>query len=517
MCSSRRNEEKMNKKSTGFKIKIGVLIVAILAAGTVAAAKLTPAIRRAMMGTEEYYQYVEKKNRDAVSEYLSGYYDKVYEGYTKTSSAKKVSMKAKLSDSVKAMLSLSGVDLSGLSEVNIDMSSEKKKDTYSGVMQLGANDTSLLTLKAYMDLKQKKQYIQIPELSKSYLDTSAGMEDTFEDISEYMDFGKLLPKTDVLVKVYDRYTNLLIEGAEKVKRTEGGCEAEGILQKTDKYTVSWTAKEADALCEKFLKQLKKDEEIRKLIQNIDKERYTSFVDSLEDALTSLKGDTNDDGKLTMAVHIASGDKIAGRTITLSDGEEEIVLELLYPQDGEKFGFTFRLSVDGIEYFNFYGKGTVQSGVLNGSFALDADKSLREELPALATTKNLLRLDVEDYDMSHLAEGKASGTVTYSSEAAAELANYSLRVKSEGDMENAKGTITLLAGKDKLVTIDISVKEDKEPENVKPAEGTSVIYDVSDSEDMLQYQTEMDTAGLLKKVKDTIGIDLSGMLYGAELY
>lgn len=507
----------MKEKSTGFKLKAVLLIVAILAVGTVAAAKLAPAVRRAMMGTTEYYQYVEKKNRDAMSEYLSGYYDKVYESCTKESDAKKVSMKARLSDSAKAMLSLGGADLSGLSEVDIDLSSAREKEAYSSVIRLGANDTSLITLKSYMDLKQKKQYIQIPELSESYLDTSAGFDETSEELLGYMDFGKLLPKTDALVKVYDRYTELLIDGAGTVKKAEGGCEAEGVAQKTDRYIVSWTAQEADALYEKLLKQLKEDEEVKEIIQNVNREAYTSFTGSIEDELSALKKESGDSGSLTMTVHIASGDRIAGRTITLKDDSEEIVLELLYPQDGERFGLSLRLEVDGIEYVHFHGKGTVSDSILDGSFALDADKSLQERFPELATTKNLLRVELEDYDLSHLAEGKAGGTVTYSSEAAANLANYSIRITSESDMENAEGTVKVLAGKDTLVTIDVSAKEDKKPESVKPADGTAVVYDVTDSDDVLKYQMEMDTTALLQKVQDTLGIDLAGLLAGAALY
>lgn len=508
----------MKEKSKQFKVKLALIIVVVLAVGAVASAKMIPVVRKAMMSTTEYYQHVEKANRDEAAELLSGYYDKVYKSYDCGDSyGRSVDMKLKLSDTAKSLLSLSGVDASKMDNIALAVNSSKEKKAYSGTIKLGVNDNDLVTLKTYLDTEQKKEYMQIPELTKSYLDLSSALRDentmgvTLSMLS-LADMSTELPKTADLVKIYNRYTDILIDSAKNVTKKEGGCEAEGILQTTDKYTVTWKAKEADALYEKLLKELKKDGEIKKLISKMGDDSYTSFTNSLDDMLKENKKDASSDGILTMETHITDDEKIVGRTITIKDSKDKAVVDILYPQDGEKFGFTFKVTVNGTEYVDFYGKGTLKNGVLNGEFALDAGESLKDEITDLATTENLLKVKIKDYDLSKILKGKASGTITYSSEATSELANYSLRVSAKGDIEKSTSKLEVLAGKETFVTIDMTMKNHADVESTKPSEDAK-IYDVTDSSEMLQYQMEMDTIGLLQKVQDTTGIDLSSLLYG----
>ena len=124
----------------------------------------------------------------------------------------------------------------------------------------------------------------------------------------------------------------------------------------------------------------------------------------------------------------------------------------------------------------------------------------------------MKVKVKDYDLSKILKGKASGTITYSSEATSELANYSLRVSAKGDIEKSTSKLEVLAGKENFVTIDMTMKNHADVESTKPSEDAK-IYDVTDSSEMLQYQMEMDTIGLLQKVQDTTGIDLSSLLCG----
>ena len=121
------------------------------------------------------------------------------------------------------------------------------------------------------------------------------------------------------------------------------------------------------------------------------------------------------------------------------------------------------------------------------------------------TKNVLMVTLEEYDISKLNKGEASGTMIYSTEALAELANYSLKVEMEGDQEEAKGTISILAGKEEFATIDMKIESDVDVDVDMPSDSDKV-YEASDDGDMEAYQSEMDVLPLLKKVQDVFGID-----------
>lgn len=538
--------EEKPKKSRGFKIGIVAAIVAVLVVGTVAGAKVISMFKKAAMSPAEYYQYVETNSRDNGEKLFLGYYDKFRENFSGDSFAKDIRMKLEASDTAKSLLSLAGVDVSNVKSLELNMVTGKEGKAYSNQMTLRGNDNDLLTVKTYMDLNDKKAYYQIPELSKSYLDISSmfdveeaagndedidGSDDTdIDDTDEGVallpyysvgflslyDLDKILVETDDLKNLYERYTDLLIKSVKNVKKSEGGCEAEGVSQKADKYTITMDDEEFTGLAKELIQTLKDDTTLKGIIENIDKNAYEEYTSTLEDGLGSV--DEASDTKLNavMDVQIDSNDRIIGRKVTLSSkedsGQKEVVIDMRFPKDGDNFGTVFAVEADGEEILNLHGKGTEKAGVINGEFVLEATDSLNESGNSLLSGGKLLIITMEDYDLSKYAEGRTSGTVTYATEAVTSLANYSMKIEAEGDMKESSGKISILAGKDALATIDFTMNSDAKLGQIKPSD-SDTIYDINDSSDMLSYQKEMDIMKLLEDVQKKLDIDLSGMLAG----
>lgn len=164
--------EEKPKKSRGFKIGVVAVIVAVLVVGTVAGAKVVNMLKKASMSPVEYYRYVETNNRDNGEKLFLGYYDKLRENFSGIP-LRRISMKLEASDTAKSLLSPTGVDVSNIKNLELNMVTGKEGKAYSNHMTLRGNDNDLLTMKTYMDLNDKKAYYQIPELSKSYLDMSS--------------------------------------------------------------------------------------------------------------------------------------------------------------------------------------------------------------------------------------------------------------------------------------------------------------------------------------------------------
>ena len=262
-------------------------------------------------------------------------------------------MKIEASDSAKSLLSLAGIDISNVKNLALNLLTGREGKEYSNQIALRGNDNDLLTMKTYMDLGNKKAYYQIPELSKSYLDMSSVFEerdageldgtdgsDTDEVAIPYSsgmlmsmyDFDKFLIETDDLKDIYERYTNLLIKKAQNVKKSEGGCEAEGISQKADKYIVTMDDGELTALVKELAETLKDDKTLKRIIENIDKKAYEEYTSALESSLESMDEASGDELSAVMDVQIDSDDKIIGRKVTLSlkgDSGQKEVLEQIY--------------------------------------------------------------------------------------------------------------------------------------------------------------------------------------------
>lgn len=109
-------------------------------------------------------------------------------------------------------------------------------------MKAGGNGQELITLKAQSDLDKQEGYVQIPELSKAYLHTSA---DAFHGegnaILSAANYGKIVPEAEDLKKIYERYTGIVIENAKNVKKAEkqSDCKAEGVSQKLIYTLLQW--------------------------------------------------------------------------------------------------------------------------------------------------------------------------------------------------------------------------------------------------------------------------------------
>ena len=529
--------EEKPKKSRGFKIGLVAAVVAVLVVGTAAGAKVVNMIKKAATSPAEYYQYVETNSRDNGEKLFLDYYGKLRESFVGDSFARDIRMKIEASDSAKSLLSLAGIDISNVKNLELNLLTGREGKEYSNQIALRGNDNDLLTMKTYMDLGNKKAYYQIPELSKSYLDMSSVFEerdageldgtdgsDTDEVAIPYSsgmlmsmyDFDKFLIETDDLKDIYERYTNLLIKKAQNVKKSEGGCEAEGISQKADKYIVTMDDGELTALVKELAETLKDDKTLKRIIENIDKKAYEEYTSALESSLESMDEASGDELSAVMDVQIDSDDKIIGRKVTLSlkgdSGQKEVVIDMRCPKDGDNFGVVFAVETEEGEILNLHGKGTEKTGVINGEFVLDTDGSLNQTGNALLSAGKLLIIKMEDYDLSKYAEGKTSGTVIYSTEAAASLANYSLKIEGEGDMKESSAKVSILAGKEALVTMDVSMKSDVKMGKTAPSDSDKV-YDINDSSDMVAYQKEMDIVMLMEDVQEKLGIDFSGLLGG----
>lgn len=501
----------------GMQVAIAVVAVLLIGVAGFAAGKIYKAVQKANMDPTEYYQFAAKKTRDAGIKSMTGYYDMSKKATSGDQGNREIDMSVEISDTAKSMLTMTGLDVSAMKNLGLNLVYGSKGEDTLANLALKVNGEDLLTGKASVNIKDKKAYVQVPELSKAYLDISSALNDmeVNEAIVALKNQKDFLPEVKELEEFFLRYSNIFIENAKGVeKKKEAAVKVEDISEKATTYIFTMKNDKVTKLLKEYVKELEKDPMMKKMLSAMDEEAYASYVDDLQETQEQLSGTFSEEAmgeiKITVEARIGSDDRIVGQKFVLENAGQQLgSLSVNTPKDGNKFGGEVILQAQGKDLFKFVGSGTNDSGVFNGEFKLGLDSSLLEG-SNLVNTDELLVIKLEDYDCSKISEGKVQGSYILSTSAVANLANCSLAVEQKGDVKDMKQSVKVMMGKDVLVKLDVSSKGSAKLPEVSPSQSDK-IYDVSDSKDMVAYQNELDILGVLQKVQEKTGIDITSLL------
>lgn len=514
------------KKSFSAGMKAVIALIAVLAVGIVgfASTKIYQAVKKANMDPTEYYKYVMKNERERSLKETVGYYGTLQKSVSADQANRELDMTVKISDTAKSMMALTGLDFSGLDALGINVVYGVKGDDVLASLALKANDEMLLSGNAAINAKEKKAYVQVPELSSSYLDFSKSFENIEEDTGNaLLSLGKqtdVLPNGKELEEWVVGYSDIFIDSAENVeKKKEETVKIEDISEKATSYTFTLNNDKVIQMLEKLVRQLRQDKVLKRGLDAIDEEassEFTKQLKELEEGLSkNLLQDTVGEVKVNVEAKISDEDRIVSQKISVeNEGEEQISFYISNPKDGDKYGEELAVQLEGKDVFRLIGSGTNKSHVINGEYKLGMDSSMLEG-SNLVNTDELLVIKLKDYDYSKLAKGEVKGTWTLSTSAVASLANCSLVIEQDGSFDSMKDKVKILLGKDTLMTLDVVSKGNAKLPDVKPSDGDKV-YDAESSSDMVLYESELDIAGLLQKVEEKTGIDFSSLLDLAAL-
>lgn len=516
-------EEPEKKSKVPLFICIAVLVAAVI--GIVAFAM--PMIKKSMMKPADFMQYVEKKGRDEGSEKLKDYFGLMKKSLDTSSGSRKGTFQVEITDDVKSIINsylssyamLYGIqipNLSGLNDISLDVETDMKKDVSCIDYGLKVNGENILTAKMYMDYAGKKLYYQIPELSPAYLDSSSAFEQgngsgLFSlEYLQGLQAGEFLPDADTAVKIFERYTDVLIQSIQNVeKKKDQTCEAEGVSVKADLYTAKYEGKDAVALFKKLISSLKDDDEILSYVEKLGGEKK-EIQSGLEDALKNCE---NLKGFMTLSDHV-SGEEIIGREIKFFESDDakepEMVISWLMPRDKGKLGFSFGMEYKSEELIKISGSGTLKGSILDGEFSVEAPKLM--EAAGQMISGEVVHIKVSDYDVRK-AGTEGTGKYEITVPGIAQISAFKLVMESSGTVDDFKEKIDVMMGEQKLCTLNLTGSKGESLDMALPGSSDKV-YDVANEGDVMKYAAEIDTAGVLEHVKEVTGIDLLPFLSGS---
>ena len=495
------------------KKKKGLLIGGIIAAVVIIAALVVAlnfkfvsnAVMRSFASPESYYRHVEKQSTGDVIDSGTEIYDNTLMDNLATDSRTVTSNTTiTVGEPVRELVeSLTGQDMEWLQSVNINETVALEDGRLGINLDASLNGVAIAAAEIIAD--EGDIFFRVPEIREDYaridqrtmgmsgvnIGTTSAMMTLLQDSSD------VLPESNQLRKVFNRYVAVIADNIEDVEKGSDTLEAGSVSRKYTTLTVHLEdddlARIIEALCDTAIE----DEELETIICSAAETAGGDPDDIWEDLVDELENvrDRADNiaerTEIDMTVFVDGNGDICGRTVVINDYTK---LEYAAPEDGSKYGIRLAVSRDDYEQFAFEGDGKNKEG--NFELAVEG--------------LHVLDIAATDFDRDNLKKGYLNGTFDISlssfvgNQLGSELDLGGLRgldlrdihmvVDSSASKDKANVTMQLLLGDDEYLAIS---SENKASGGGK----VSVPEDAMSAEDWVQKINATNLDSILDHLED----------------
>lgn len=490
-------------------------------AAIVMAATMVMAVPVTAMAEGTTYQDREKAALKSLCESLVKDWDASLEKTTESGNYGKMDMTLTLSEAGQSIVGmLTQMDASWLKSIglNMDVSIADSKETVKADIFL--NDTGIGTMNVLLDLLKEAEYIQIPELSPSWIKadldvTANGEEVSAESMETIMgiasDPSLLLPEGKTVSELLERYGNIVIDHMQEGSSTDEAISIDGISEDCTLLEGQIFQNDLREMVQELLTTAQGDEQLKELLTKWSEampetgdlnEQFQSFAQDTLDELNEYDDtDETNDEYLVSRIWVNGDDKIVGREFAVCEGiDTEAVLTWKAPSNGDAAGFLFDMQSDG-SGFSLIGSGQNTDGVKNGNYSFVMDG-----------------VTVMDIVMESESANSAVYTVTFPQGETEEeynpLSMFSLVLTASSDEtgDNVELNLEVLSSGASLGELNIQVTNSTEAVEAVSEEDMETVYDALNDEDMAAYEEEMNFDTILANAESAgVPADLVSVL------
>lgn len=512
---------KKKRKKGGFIIAGVVAVAAVSSVGVLAAlGRLGNFVHKNFTSPESYFKYVAENNtKDAIKSFNTGYSKAVDSFDQVTSANRSYTVRLDAGNELKPLIGMIDPSLKDIDNASISVNTSFDDSVQNVQLKANINDADIATVNASIDMENEEGYLQIPELSDSYIDISDGIEEINDELKssgvEYQEMldevKNTLPDAKTVDKVLNTYVDVAFDNISDVSKSSDKIEAEDVSQSVTALTTTLDGQYAYDTAYEMLETLKDDENIKEIIENIDEASYDEFRDSISDTLDSLKDekDSIDDveGSADLTLYVNGKGEIAGTEVLVDVDGQEVVVSSVMPRSGSRFGYEMKAEYEGMELFSLTGSGTLKSDVMNGTFNVSVDDELLGDLDEYVSGgDNILTIDVKDFDISDSKDGMLNGSFTFSTDAVRQVKGYKLNVEFATTKKETSVAVALLYEDDSYAKVTLTSGEGEKLKTLQPS-GSDTVYSITDDSDMQDYLSEIDIDAFIDDINDKCGLDI----------
>lgn len=501
-----------------------VLVVAAVCVAN--ASRLNNFLHKTFSSPEKYYQFVEKKTLGDTADLIGGYYgdivsgmqfyDTSYSGEFTLEPGEDITKLAKLADGLMGLDEI-GIDLSELKSLKIGADISIKDNVMGYGLTAALNKVNILSPNIVMDLGQGEMYLQIPELTKTYMgfDMEEYMDDDYDELADLQaanrDALQGLPRQGEVEKLIKRYFTLVLENIDDVSiGRKKELKVGGLSQKCTELKVTIDGDAMEQILEAVLEEAMGDKTLEKIIVGMAEARgedgddaYDDFIESLEYRLDHLDYYVDEDNEIKMTLYVDRKGNIIGRVIEQEDYWGDSSFSVLTARKGSKIAYEISYVEYGDDVFEISGQGRKSGDLLTGEFELEI------------YGQSALGIKVTKLDMKQLVRGYVNGKaeITLSSELSRELSN---EIDVSGASSIIKKSSLVIDCKSSAKSIDCNMVINYDGKkflgmtlNLKSGSGskTSVpksnaVIMIEDADDFMDYYDEIDWNKFLDTLEKT---------------
>ena len=479
------------------------------------------------------YQEVEKAALTQAVKGFSSYWDTVLSQQEKALAGSKANMSLTLEDGGKALLSAisGGMDFSWLNSLSMDMAVSMAEGKEMMNAEVLLNDSSLCSMNMYMDMAELIEYMQVPELSETWLKipllasmemSEEAMADSFESEEEaqayqqYMekyeasmqnlykvlgDMTSVYPDTETLTTLMERYGNLVIDNLSEASSAEEALSVEGVSKDCTVYETSIKESNLTDIMNGVLKTAKEDQELKGLLEKWDEvgntDLYDQFQKGADDLLAELEGEDYSEENSEMFLYrvwVNADGKIKGREISIADDVEPYpILTWKSPSADGSSALLAELDL-GTESITLTGSGQTTDNLLNGEYVLAINdiKTIAVQAQNVTVNKENPWKGVFEgtYNLSFLQDT--------TSEEQNPLAAFGLTLYVLSDMDNYESQIDLTVTGSGAALVTLSVTSGFAEASVEAPDAAALesAIDISNEEAGAAYTANLDVNTIL---------------------
>lgn len=486
------------KKGSKKKVIIPVVSVAVVAAVGIGAFAFTRSnfFQSKFSSPEEYYRSVEEDYIDKEMKALSN--------AVAEEEFNEITASVNLEDAGVAMLGLSGyisdAEVDALGDLEIRINTGEKDGVSGAQAALYSGDESILSANTVIDTDSGDLYVQIPELSESYIRIS--QDDTSVDFQELIGMSTALDFSS-LPDMLPKYLDVMLDYATDVERQDSTLTVGSISQDATLLEVRIGGGQLTDMAVDLMETMQTDKDLEEMLVNLGdymmatdpyfgysgQEFYDEAMNQLQETLDDARSEgVPESAAIEMDVWVDGDGNIIGRTITLVDSEETLeVFNVLEAQDGGNYAS--ELSVGDIsngDYVSLEGEGTIKGGKAAGSYRL------------MSADEEVLQIEMSDYDVKLAEEGYLDGTFLFTSDTDPSLSGFGLQAEIHSDSSDIEAVVSILSSDVPIATLNLGLSSAGSYEPGLPSGET--IYDGDDDDDMSAYGREADPDALEARVR-----------------
>lgn len=497
------------KKSFAKKIfnkKVGIIAGVLLVAGAVVAGAypfLETMYIKTLGTPKQYLGYVIEKNLDEGLDSFPEIWDMAMKSYTDGITAEETA-DIEIGDGLTELVEdLGGGDITPyidwLDTVSLTAKATVKDFENAADIGIKLNNVDLGTIKYGLDSENGSFYMGIPDYNSQYIgyasEYGGGMEGgmIYSARPEFMsDVIKAFPDGEKTREILKKYAKSAAKGVKNVTKDSETLEANGLEQKLTALTVKIDGETAKSVSLEILKELKKDEDIKKIVYDVVDavgEEKPDYEDSIQEAIDECNEWEPSDDEVELKLYVNGKDEIVGLSLVV----EEFELEFVSVRKGNELGERLTVKAD-MTSVVYEGGGNISGDKLTGEFGISA------------MGVDLVEINVEDYDLEKAKEGLFNGSITIKvcdavaripgADIPAEICDLSLKISGEmSSLEKGSAEVSLLYGNDLCVKISAEAE-------MRDAEQISMPQDfisIDDDAKLIEWVYGIDSDKLLERL------------------